>query len=602
MSQNRPFDLGRFGMRPPSLTASEVLPCAMDTAARQDVWRCTGLLPALTMVAGLFADLDLAAINDSRSNVEHRFIAGHLGDAERVLVAGLRQGRTVFTHTGLVQCIKEIVLCADEGSDAELSAADLTRCVLGVNQEADERADPGLVVRAHNPELSDLETLRKDFLEMAVDHVAQELLDNIETFETLASGTHEMWREGWAPGIDPGVTRDLGSGAADVFADVVGVDLDDFLTLGWTMWNLARNDQLVGFGADLLAETGVGAGVLNAFAAQCALSLDELRQRLSDQDDGDAAGLLVRYILQEFPFLRLADGSLLMLRLQYAVQRVFGDLLWLKVYDGLKAVDSQRASRFKNAMNTNFEYRVGQVLTRIAEHERGRFPGVIVTEDEFKAAWRNSRGVHPKICDFAYTQRGAWLLFDANNRNVPKDIAERVGGGEDLRTEIRKMFVDTKFGQLTSTASELITRKWAADGALADSSTRFLPFVVAPNAGMPASEFTEFLILEQSAPLVSGFNNRVWPPGIIKMCDLQLLEGLAERRLGPGTFAILMAWRMENYQRMTRARGIPLPLSAFIDVRLPQLGRPMAQHQRTVGAAFFEALRINAIRHATSPR
>jgi hypothetical protein len=430
---------------------------------------------------------------------------------------------------------------------------------------------------------------------MATDGVAQELFDYTEPFETLASSVQETWRSGWAPGTDHKVIHDLGEGPADVFAEVVGVDLDDFLTLGWALWNLANNGGMVGFGADLLAELGLGKDVLAAFTAQCALPLAELRERLADENMGEVATPWMRYVLQQFPFLLLADGSFLMLRLQYAVQRVFGDLLYLKVYDALKAADPQRAARFKNAMNSIFEQRVGQVLARIADHERDRFPGVIISEKDLKAAWQNRRGEHPKICDFVYAQRGIFLLLDANNRNVPKKLAERAGA--DLRAEIRDMFAATKFGQLISTSAEFISRGWTSGGAVVDSATKFLPFVVAPNAGMPSSEYTEMLVLEQSLPLIAGFNSRVWPPGIITMRDLQLLEGLAERAQGPRTVEVLLMWRMTNYQKITTMIGIPMPLSAFVDRYLPQLGRPMPRHDHSVGAALFETLRANAVRH-----
>jgi hypothetical protein len=58
----RPFDLGRYSGPPPLVTASEVLDVPMAIDQREPIWRQVGVLPALTMVAGLFADLDLAAI------------------------------------------------------------------------------------------------------------------------------------------------------------------------------------------------------------------------------------------------------------------------------------------------------------------------------------------------------------------------------------------------------------------------------------------------------------------------------------------------------------------------------------------------------------
>lgn len=126
-----------------------------------------------------------------------------------------------------------------------------------------------------------------------------------------------------------------------------------------------------------------------------------------------------------------------MLRLQYAVQRMFGDLLHLKVHDALKNSDPKRADRFKNAMNAIHEHRVGTVLRRIAEHET-RFGGaVILTEDELKNAWSNRRGEHPKICDYGYVQGGQAILIDANNRSLPKKFADRSARGSDLHDEIR---------------------------------------------------------------------------------------------------------------------------------------------------------------------
>jgi hypothetical protein len=68
------FDLGRFAGPPPLLVASEVLDVPMAIDQRQLIWRQVGVLPALTVVAGLLADLDLAAITDSRSDVERQFI------------------------------------------------------------------------------------------------------------------------------------------------------------------------------------------------------------------------------------------------------------------------------------------------------------------------------------------------------------------------------------------------------------------------------------------------------------------------------------------------------------------------------------------------
>jgi hypothetical protein len=464
-----------------------------------------------------------------------------------------------------------------------------------VNQEND-RVDAGMMARAANPGDYDAATLKADFLELALDFVAQGLFDHSDTFETLACTVDETRMRGWAPGTDQKVIDDVGAGPADVFAEVIGVELADFLALAWVFWNAARNEGQIGFDRGLLAASGLGTKVIDTFLQQCTLSLAELRERLADERMSDAPTPWMRYTLQEFPFLRLDDGSVLMLRLQYAVQRMFGDLLYLKVHDALKVSDPKRADRFKSAMNTIFEHRVGSVLDRIAQHEV-RFGGaVVITEDQMKAAWSNSRGEHPKICDYAYVQGGEAILIDANNRNLPKKFAERSAVGGDLHDEIRKMFAATKFQQLTSTAREFLTHGWTATtGVLITSETKFLPFVVAPIAGIPSNEFTEMLILEQAAPLIAEFNSKVLPPTIITWRDLQILEGIAEQAKGGRIIELLIMWRICNYVKQTQMTGMPMSLSEFINHYFT-LGRPMSTHDRTVGSAFFEAIRQHAIR------
>ena len=268
----------------------------------------------------------------------------------------------------------------------------------------------------------------------------------------------------------------------------------------------------------------------------------------------DAATPWARYTLQEFPCLRLPDGSLLILRLQYIVQRVFGDLLYLKVHDALKVSDPKRADRFKNAMNAIHEHRVGAVLERIAKHE-SRFGGaVVITEDEMKSAWSNSRGEHPKICDYAYAQDGEAILIDANNRNLPKKFADRSAAGGECTTRSRTCSRPRSSVNSHPLRQQFRTRGWTTkDGtALVATTTKFLPFVVAPNAGVPSNEFTEMLILEQAVPLIAGFNSKVMPPTILTWRDLQILEGIAEQGKGGRIIELLIMWRISNYQKVTQ--------------------------------------------------
>jgi hypothetical protein len=139
-----------------------------------------------------------------------------------------------------------------------------------------------------------------------------------------------------------------------------------------------------------------------------------------------------------------------------------------------------------------------------------------------------------------------------------------------------------------------------AGRALVTEATKFVPFVVAPVAGVPSNMFTEMLILEQALPLAAGFDSKMLPPTIITWRDLQILEGIAEQARGGRIIELLIMWRVSNYMKQAQGTGLPMSLSDFIDHHFT-LGRPMSTHDRTVGAAFFEELRQHAIRRLTEP-
>ena len=168
----------------------------------------------------------------------------------------------------------------------------------------------------------------------------------------------------------------------------------------------------------------------------------------------------MRYTLQNTPFVRLPNGTFLMLRLQYAVQRMFGELLYLKLHDAIKDAEPARASQFKAAMNDIFEHRVGLVLARIAKHEARFGPTEIIDDPAMKAAW-GKKGQNKKICDFVYAQGKFSLVIDANNRNLPRQFAERAADGAELIAEIRTMFAAGKFEQLTSTIRQFGEHWWS---------------------------------------------------------------------------------------------------------------------------------------------
>jgi hypothetical protein len=77
------------------------------------------------------------------------------------------------------------------------------------HQPGHDQVDPGMMARAANPGGHDVAALKDDFLELALDFVAQGLFDDSDTLETLACSVEETWRRGWAPGTQQKVIDDL---------------------------------------------------------------------------------------------------------------------------------------------------------------------------------------------------------------------------------------------------------------------------------------------------------------------------------------------------------------------------------------------------------
>jgi len=585
-------DLSGFGGMARAVGATDVVSEPMSLDERRAIWRSVGTVPALVKVAGLFAELDLAVLENQRATVERSHVSGIQGDLKRRLNREIDRGRAIFTNTALVQCVKEIIEFSDEGSSNALSITDLALCTLGIGHDQDV-VDEALRARVMNPVQTDLQSMLDDFAEVALDWAAQHLFDFPEPFEFLAGSADETWRRGWSPRTGAGTVQGLGDGPADLFAATYGVDLDEFLAFGWGLWAQVRGGGGVRFTPDALADSGMNGNVIDFFVKTCTVSLDVLRGEIVAERTSEITNTWMRYTLQNTPFVQLSDGSFVMLRLQYAVQRVFGDLLALKLHDAVKAVDTGRASRFKAAMNDIFEHRVGEVLARIAQNE-ARFGGAEIIDDPaMKAAWAK-KGQNAKICDFVYAQGKECIVIDANNRNLPRQFAERTASGSELVEEIRNMFAATKFEQLKSTIVQLREKGWDRNDVHIDDQTKFIPLVVAPNAGMPSNAFTEMLVMQHAVPMIAGFNSGVLPPTIVSWRDLQLLEGISEAGAGR-IIEILIMWRLFNYRNVTQGLSFPSSLADFVDDHFT-FGLPVAKHDREAALASWGWLRDHALR------
>ncbi|MBF6101714.1 hypothetical protein IU510_27215 [Nocardia cyriacigeorgica] len=580
----------------PRIARSSDIPAVavMVPAARRDRWARSSLAPTLAKVSRLLADLDLSAITHGDDAVVLSFLAGVTEEVRRQAITQLERGNAILHPISLLVAIKEIIEYADEtaGTDDESVPSDdeLLAMLLTIADEVNEAAMPPHGV-----------TFDGAMLELAVNRVAQASLLFPDPLEFLSTSTANTWQRSWSSRTAPKTLVDLADCPAAEWKRITGIALEDFLSLGWLFYNLWRNEGFKQIEEHFFEEFKVAPEAVDFFIEHCTLSVAEMRALLS-RERGSDASLWARYKLQQHPFVRLDDGSLLPVRFQFAIQRFFGDHLYLESHNMLRERDPKQADHYAAAMRDIFEERVGEVLDRVCSYDTSGAT-VLVEEKAMKQAWRTNKGKLPKICDFVVFRDHGCILIDANMRNLPQPFAEGSGTFEALQEEIRTRYTETKFGQLLSTVELFLTRGWNKAMAKVTHRTRFVPLVVVPDAGLPGELTVENLVFTHAFSSVRKFNDnpnvyRVSVPAIVTWRDLLMLDGLAEH--GIDIFVLLKRWRNIGPSGTSMGREpLPVPLREYVDEKYPGTAvLSQAEHRR--GFEFFEYLREHISQRAVS--
>lgn len=288
------------------------------------------------------------------------------------------------------------------------------------------------------------------------------------------------------------------------------------------------------------------------------ISLPDLRESFRKQDEQGLTTQWSRFTVQRFPFVRLPDDTLLLLRAQMGAQRIFGDLPYFDLCAELRTKNPRASKQFEQAMNDTFESRVGEGIRRIAAQPHLR-DMCVVTEAIMQKTWTHpAASGPPSICDFVIARGRYCIVIDANNRRLIAPLAEGQGNPDLLDGDIGRNLLQHKFKQLASTIELLAEHGWPDDSSRISSDTVFVPLVVTSDAGLPYSEFVDFQVSERAYPVFSGAAQYVAPPALITVMDLTILEGLADH-MGADPVKILATWRS------LASRGIPIRLQNMLD-------------------------------------
>ncbi|MBY4039154.1 hypothetical protein HQO38_18840 [Rhodococcus fascians] len=551
----------------------------LDVSARGELWQRVGLVATLEWLSRLFADLDLSRTTNSDDDVVLAFLSDVSEPARSQTAQMLAQGHAVLHPVPLFLAIKEVVVSADADCELKPDSDELLAAFLSLSAEAHEAAMPTAGAG-----------FDQTLAEMTMNRVTQAALLHPEPLEFLSASTEGTWFRGWSDRTAAKTKRDLAAHPAAQWAEITEVELDDFLSLGWLFYNLWKHEGFTRIDRDFFVRHTVAPEAVDFLFDHCTISLAELRDQLT-MERSTGASLWTRYKLQQTPFVRMDDGTLLPIRFQFVVQRIFGDHLYLETEHMLRSVDKKKADHYAEAMRNIFEERVGEVLLRICDYDASG-ETVLIQEDEMKRSWRTSKSTLPKICDFALFRGHGCILVDANLRLLPRPFAEGQATIESLEQEIEKRFTTTKFRQLLSTVELFMNRGWNKLRTAVTSRTRYLPIVVVPDAGVPSEITMENAVFTRAFELVRKYNEnlnyfKVHVPAILTWRDLLMLDGLAER--GVDIFAELKRWRNIHPLGVDGRESLPVPLRDFLESR--QLSPPLSQAEHRRGWDLFEHLR-----------
>ncbi|WP_234809151.1 hypothetical protein [Mycobacteroides saopaulense] len=562
---------GRLGLKP------------LTEIQRRELLSDVNLLDSLETVASLQSRWDVAFTTTQRPDiVEAEFLASGSGDACK------RARRRVTEHHDLLvsprataQLQREIIENASEDKGAPtIDRNTLVHILLSITSEQNGNEE----FAGDLPTPKERAKLERDISKMGMaemleyikklipDEVASNLFNMPTKYEMLLSNTYDLW---FAPWAKKSKTTGLGATPAEAFQIGTGLDLFGLLRLGHRIVKRSVGGHQVRFTRDELVTDGVSEAAIDYLFKHMALTSDKYRGAMEvDREAGTIAHQ--RFTFTQYPFIVVDENTFVMIRHQWAMERLCGATLYHEAWFGLGTRSKGLGDRFKNAMNDAFEVFVGNILHRIAE--RGKGIRKIIDESDMQIAWKEKKGKTPSVCDWMLLGEGHCVVIDATNHAVRADAAQGLSTFDEYAADIDKIYVEGKFEQLLSTI-DLAKKHGGWDGEVVDEDTNFVPLVVIPDTGVPTGLITNFDIIERGRKLFEHLQPHVYPAGLIAVSDVQLLEGMADWALsapqGPGTdrnlMKLLAGWRHAvvsegdaSLQIFLHRRGFPLPLSKHI--------------------------------------
>lgn len=407
--------------------------------------------------------------------------------------------------------------------------------------------------------------------QMIVEELANLQSNSPIKLELIMASTYDLWFTAWPQRVSD---ERIGTSPAAAWEIANSVPLLDVMAVGHTITEGTLSGQYT-YTKQGLIEAGATAPAVEFVFQQMALGAEAFRRRLKkDRKQGSVADQ--RYVFTERPFLLRGDGSLLVLRYQWMIDRFFGGQLYWQTFFCLGTPEpGSLAESFSQAMNYAFERSVGDALDQIVSCSSKITQ--VVREEDMQKEWTEKRGETPSVCDFVLPAGRACFLFDATNHHLGATLAQGLATIDDYDDDAESAFVKSKFKQLVSTA--LLIRDHNSFGIMAEPS--FFPFVVVPNNGLSSLATVQVDWRIRAADAFAALQGHTKPPVPLTISELALLEGLAEFYAPERDIADLLGgWRMQTFPSSLREFVDALKCGAPIPRRMLEGARTLERSIR----------------------
>jgi hypothetical protein len=563
------------------ITATSVDVEHLDEDRRKDLLGKHALRPSLQVVCAAYARLDAEALYSRDAAFEKRFVANIGGDLAAKVKPPMSKGSRLMPPPALNQLIREVIeWCAAAAGDDGLGAlgkADLVHLVLSINgdQEAQARPDFFTSWPPSEDELVAYNAAMTVDDEMVLQELRRQMSYDFARMQTTATpvphlvlgDTYDTWFKPWPEAAQHDL---IGDTPEEAFLNATKAPLREVIRMGLLLWDRTKAGD-VALSASTLENT-VDPAALGLLRSSAVLSVKAYRKRLAKERAREFLAHR-RYTFTECPLIEIADGEYLVLRPAWVLDRFCGSQLYWQAFYQFGLEKTLPGQQFSQAMNYVFEATVGYLFRRAMR--RGRTEITLITEAEMQRAWTKGSKI-PSVCDWVMVWDNTCLLVDATNHWLDEKAAQGFADPENYEADLEDTFVNKKFQQLQSTKDLLIDNGW--EGRTFDGDTVFVPLVVVPNAGIPASVSADVdikLRLGQLGPNVTS-------PGILVYHELQVFEGVCERRVPTRFVDLLAQWRTVCTESM------PVRPQTFLDLR--GLDRPMSRSVRVAMRGLLDKL------------